>query len=129
MKRITLFSGLLILSAAVAAVAFHLWQHGLGKTASAFAAPVELPAQCGLLDDPLARRTMSGALETSLLWECGRQAELGLGSGPHSSLAAWLTLPGLEILVNDPTGDPGSSHPQSETSHAINPNTGTICVA
>ncbi|MFZ0549143.1 MAG: hypothetical protein WAM60_27090 [Candidatus Promineifilaceae bacterium] len=81
---------------------------------------------CYLLDDPLARRTMSGAFETALLRECGRTGELGQAQSPAFELQ---TILGTDVLVNDPSGDSGISHSQSETTVAINPNTGTICVA
>lgn len=97
-------------------------------SAEAAILPVEQTG-CHLLDDPVARRTMSGMLETMLLRACGRSEELG---GVQSPVGFSLDRPiglGPDVLVNDPTGDSGVSHTQSETSVAVNPNTGTICVA
>ncbi len=87
-------------------------------------APVS-PA-CALLDDPQTRGMMSGALETRLMIECGlvpTQAEtLARGERMLAPLAD-------DVLVNDPTTDVGLSTTQSETSIAVNPDTGTICSA
>ncbi len=82
---------------------------------------------CSLLDNANARATMSGMLETKLLVQCGRTSELGgVGNevgGPSTPLL------GTDVMVSDPTGETGASTTQSETSMAIDDNTGTICSA
>jgi PKD domain len=80
---------------------------------------------CSLLDNPGVRARMSGAFEMALLEACGRAV-------PGPALPAGRPVPaavqqgGPDIRVNavDPLV---SSTTQSETSIAINPNTGTIC--
>jgi len=111
---------------------FSLFVMGAG-----LAAIVSLPAvaeggvdnQCTLLDDLEARYLMGGMLETRLLLACGREHELG-GDFNRPEFIAPVSMPvlGPDVLVNDPTGDAGGvSHTQSETSIALNENTGTIC--
>ena len=88
-------------------------------------------APCSLLDDPTARGLMSGMFETQLLIACGRAGELGQVKSEDAS-AGQPGVPslGADVLVNDPTLDPGgASHTQSETSIARNETTGTICSA
>jgi hypothetical protein len=87
-----------------------------------------LDQACKMLDDPAIRPLMDMA-ELRLLIACGRTHELGLVSAP-----AQITYPNdgplaTDVLVNDPTGESGSSQTQSETSIVINENTGTICSA
>ena len=92
---------------------------------------------CYLLDDPLARRTMSGMFETTLLWDCGRittqstyQLNQPIYPFPQLPITNYqLPFIGPDIPVSDPSGDFGISHTQSETSIAINPNNGVVCVA
>ena len=81
---------------------------------------------CSLLDDDRARGKMSGMFETSLLLACGREEELG-GGQPESSLPWDAGFLGTDVQVNDSSTDSGSSHTQSETSIALNEDTGTIC--
>ena len=87
--------------------------------------PAQVP--CDLLDDARARGKMSAMFETRLLIACGRAEELGqVTSEPGELLAPFA--PGADVLVNNPAGDAGGySHTQSETSIAVNENTGTIC--
>jgi hypothetical protein len=98
----------------------------------------ELPAGCALLDDLKTRGLMSAMLETRLLQECGRQDELGLSllKGGNlvekgiSSVRRADQLPGAvtDVLVNDPLGDADAyTQTQSETSLALNEDTGTLC--
>jgi uncharacterized repeat protein (TIGR01451 family) len=124
-----------VFSVALCVLLFGLFSRPLGSVRSGLVNSAEAALQpseqrdCYLLDDPVARRTMSGMLETMLLRECGRADELG---GVQAPVGFPFSRPmglGPDVLVNDPTGDSGISHTQSETSVAINPNTGTICVA
>ena len=88
-------------------------------------------AACALLDDPKARGLMSGMFETSLLIACGRAGELGQVKSEDAA-AGQPGVPslGADVLVNNPTLDPGgTSHTQSETSIARNETTGTLCSA
>ncbi|MFZ1630050.1 MAG: hypothetical protein WAV70_14080, partial [Anaerolineae bacterium] len=88
-------------------------------------------AACALLDDPKARGLMSGMFETNLLIACGRAGELGQVKSEDAA-AGQPGVPslGADVLVNNPTLDPGgTSHTQSETSIARNETTGTLCSA
>ncbi len=94
------------------------------------------PSRCDLLDNTNIRGIMSPMFETNLLKECGRQNELGgvpakvspVPVVPSPEGAAISVVP--DVLVNNPSLDVGGvSHTQSETTIAINPNTGTICSA
>jgi hypothetical protein len=96
----------------------------------------EPPPECALLDQPKARGLMSAMLEARLLRKCGRQDELGLdeAAGTPKTLLSpprrLDQLPGAinDVLVNDPSGDAGAyTHTQSETSLALNQDTGTLC--
>jgi hypothetical protein len=93
---------------------------------------VAAPAQaCALLDDATALQRMDG-LFFNLAWACNRRDLLG----PKLARAA-AQLDGVEnasnaILavdagVNNPAGEVGTSRTQSETSIAVNENTGTLC--
>ena len=96
----------------------------------------EPPPECALLDNVKTRGLMSAMLETKLLQQCGRQDELGQ---PKGSAAAGIIVPPVprtdrlpgadtDVLVNDPSGDAGAyTHTQSETSIALNEDTGTVC--
>src|SRR5262245_23874323 len=86
-----------------------------------------LQEACALLDDPKVRPLLDMA-EVRLLVACGRTNELGQvdpdfrvtypeGDAPSAT----------DTLVNDPTGESGSSQTQSETSIALNETTGTVC--
>jgi hypothetical protein len=89
---------------------------------------VGLQASCALLDNPTTRGLMSGVFETNLLIACGRSNELGQVSAPAApNPQPLLPLLGTDVQVNDSSGDSGASQTQSETSIAINENTGTIC--
>ncbi|MGC9395186.1 MAG: carboxypeptidase regulatory-like domain-containing protein [Anaerolineae bacterium] len=86
---------------------------------------------CALLDDPLARGIMSGALETALLHACGRETELATSTAS----AAMATLPsqamtalGDDVLVNDPSGELTSTT-QSGAVVAYNEDNGVLCTA
>ena len=83
------------------------------------------PAACALLDDADQRATMD-ALLVKLLVACGREHELGT---PGAEAAEALPTKALatDVPVNDPTGEEGFSHVQSETSIARSETTGTIC--
>jgi hypothetical protein len=86
----------------------------------------EIEANCALLDDPQARGLMGGMLETKLLLACDRADELGQVESPQAAVIPELV--GADVLVNNPAGDAGgSSHTQSETSMALNEDTGTLC--
>ena len=80
---------------------------------------------CALLDDPQARGLLSGGLETKLMVECGRIPEAPRQADGSLTLSPAQT----DVQVNDSTTDVGLSTTQSETSIAVNPNTGTICSA
>jgi hypothetical protein len=85
-----------------------------------------LPPECALLDDPEKRALMDGLL-FKLLHACGRTDELG---GVHQEPFEPMPAPidnEPDVAVNDPTGDSGSATTQSETSMALNEDTGTIC--
>ena len=79
---------------------------------------------CALLDNPSQRALMSGMFETKLLLECGRANELGQVT---SQLNLQTPLVGTDVQVNDRTGESGTATTQSETSLALNENTGTLC--
>ncbi len=89
-------------------------------------------ASCKLLDDPALRSRMDGLL-FNLLWSCGRQDELGkqptFPSTEESLEDSTTALEAVDVLVNNPAGETGSSTTQSETSLAHNPVTGTYCSA
>jgi hypothetical protein len=106
----------------------------VGGAAAAFAAdggvatPPDkpLPAECAQLDDPETRALMDGVL-FKLLVACGRTDELGqVAQAPAESLPPGGDA-GPDVAVNDPGGDSGTSTTQSETSMALNLDTGTIC--
>jgi hypothetical protein len=80
---------------------------------------------CSMLDNPIIRQLMSAMFETKLLTACDRKQELGrVGTTPQSGLSSLLD---TDVQVNDSSGDSGSSHTQSETSIALNEDTGTLC--
>ncbi|MCB8952551.1 MAG: exo-alpha-sialidase [Ardenticatenales bacterium] len=81
---------------------------------------------CSLLDNPAARERMGGMFETKLLLACGRANELGQVSAPMTPETAAL-LGGVDVQVNNSTGETGTATTQSETTIAVNENTGTIC--
>ncbi|MEJ5311878.1 MAG: carboxypeptidase regulatory-like domain-containing protein [Anaerolineae bacterium] len=101
------------------------------------AAPATAPGaavaspNCALLDDPVARGMMSGALETALLHACGRETEL---AAAVADTAATVLLPqtttalGNDVLVNDPTGEMTSTT-QSGAVVAYNEDNGVLCAA
>jgi hypothetical protein len=87
---------------------------------------LQLSPDCGLLDDPTIRARMSGAFEMALLEACGRATLEPASPSPSRRVAAASPSSGPDVRVNDL--DPvASSTTQSETSIAINPNTGAIC--
>jgi len=89
-------------------------------------AETQQPA-CELLEQARTRSLMSAAFETKLLFQCGR---LTLPEEqPTEPNLVELAPAQTDVLVNSPFTDVGSSTTQSETSIAINPNTGTICSA
>jgi chitodextrinase len=86
--------------------------------------PPSNPA-CELLDDPRLRGQLSGALETALLHECGREpaGPSGLGGDAVPAVAPPAG-PDVRVNAEDP---PVEYTVQSETSIAVNENTGAIC--
>lgn len=82
-------------------------------------------AACALLDDAKARGLMSAMFERRLLEACGRLNELGAVASEAAALRPALL--GTDVMVNNPAGDSGVSQTQSETSIAVNENTGVIC--
>jgi len=86
----------------------------------------QLSPDCGLLDNPTIRARMSGALEMALLEACGRATLEPASPSPSRPIATESPSSGPDLRVNgvDPLA---SSTTQSETSIAINPNTGAIC--
>jgi len=85
-----------------------------------------LPEACGLLDDPEKRAIMDGLL-FKLLVACDRTDELGLVHQAPAVDVGPGTDDGPDVVVNDPSGDSGTSTTQSETSMAVNEVTGTVC--
>lgn len=84
------------------------------------------PEDCALLDDPQTRALMDGLL-FKLLVACDRTDELGrVRQSPAEPIAPGGDA-GPDVPVNDPGGDSGSSTTQSETSMALNEDTGTVC--
>jgi uncharacterized repeat protein (TIGR01451 family) len=86
---------------------------------------------CALLDDPVTRGMMSGALETALLHACGREAEITplTVSAPSAILPLQaVTALGDDVLVNDPAGETTSTT-QSGAVVAYNEDTGVLCAA
>jgi hypothetical protein len=92
---------------------------------------------CALLDVPAKRNLMDGLL-FNLLWSCGRQFELGpvtnaeaesVDESAESLRLITAAATTSDVLVNNPVGESGTSTPQSETSMARNPLTGTLCSA
>ena len=82
---------------------------------------------CALLDDTQTRSLMSASFEIKLLIQCGR---LALAEAPPTVPNEFVLAPTLtDVLVNYPFTDIGNSTTQSETSIAVNPNTGAICSA
>jgi len=86
------------------------------------------PEACAMLDDVELRSRMDGLL-LKLTVLCGRTDLLGQvpseparEPGPGEPDAG-----GVDVLVNNPGGDSGSSRTQSETSLSVNEVTGTIC--
>ena len=88
----------------------------------------ELASICALLDDPVKRALMD-ALELRLLVLCGRTHELGRirSELAETHEAPRTRAPGTDVIVNDPSGEVGSSQTQSETSVAIDETTGIFC--
>lgn len=87
---------------------------------------------CSLLDDPSVRGLMSGMLETKLLYACGRSHELGGRAERAAESAAALTAkayvnPKPDTMVNDASGESGTSTMQSTTTIAVNLRAGIIC--
>ncbi len=85
-----------------------------------------LPDECALLDDPEKRALMDGLL-FKLLVACGRTEELGQVKQAPSMEAGPGTDDGPDVAVNDTGSDTASSATQSETSMALNEDTGTVC--
>ncbi len=85
-----------------------------------------LQQNCELLDDPSARLLMEGAMETRLLIACNRRHELGAVKSDMQANEAQRPL-GEDTVVSDSTGETGPTTTQSETSIAINEDTGTLC--
>jgi hypothetical protein len=85
----------------------------------------QLSPDCSLLDNPGIRARMSGAFELALLQACGRFVP-GPVLPTGQPVPAGVQQGGPDVRVNgvDPEV---SSTTQSETSIAINPNTGAIC--
>src|SRR5438046_2955834 len=82
---------------------------------------------CALLDNQQTQTIMSNGFWTKLMLQCGRMTREQLAKrarrpGARQSSAYWPTWPalGIDVPVSDPTGDPGLSTTQSETSTAIN---------
>lgn len=80
---------------------------------------------CSMLDDSKRRPKMDGLL-TKLLLMCDRAEELGRVKPKYAKLLQ-NRIPGTDALVNDPSGDTGSSQTQNETSIARSATTGTLC--
>jgi hypothetical protein len=93
---------------------------------SATSPSAQFDLSCALLDDPEVMAVMSGLAEWVLREQCGGRIE----SGPalRGPVPAVPPPTGVDVRVNavDP---PSSSTIQSETTLAVNPNTGTICSA
>jgi hypothetical protein len=87
-----------------------------------------LEEACAMLDDPKLRALMDMA-EVRLLVACGRTNELGEVESPRQIVPEGSAPAAADTLVNDPTGESGSSQTQSETSIALNETTGTVCSA
>ncbi len=86
----------------------------------------QINPNCDLLDNPAVRARMSGAFEMALLEACGRATLEPASPSPSRPIAAASPSSGPDVRVNGV--DPAvSSTTQSETSIAINPNTGAIC--
>ncbi|MEN8162684.1 MAG: hypothetical protein ABFS37_01030 [Acidobacteriota bacterium] len=86
----------------------------------------KLPAACALLDDPEKRPLLDGVL-VKLLVACGRTNELGrVRQAPAEEVMRGIDN-ATDVAVNDPSGDTAASTTQSETSMAVNEDTGTIC--
>lgn len=87
-------------------------------------------APCDLLDNPAVRGLMSGMFETKLLVACGRESELGqVKSGQADGNSGGVPALGVDVQVNDSSGDLSGSHTQSETSLTRSETTGTLCSA
>jgi hypothetical protein len=84
------------------------------------------PDECALLDDLEVRALMDGVL-LKMLIACGRADELGRVEQSPAEDVGPPTDDGPDVPVNDPSGDSGFSTTQSETSMALNEDTGTIC--
>jgi PKD repeat protein/subtilisin family serine protease len=81
---------------------------------------------CYLLDDPAIRSRMSAAFELALLQDCGRWVSAEAYAMEEISLPNAIQQGGPDVRVN--AIDPQAfSTTQSETSIAINRNTGTVC--
>ena len=85
-----------------------------------------LPEACALLDDPEKRALMDGLL-FKLLVACGRTEELGQVKQSPARESDPATDDGPDVAISDPGGDTASSTTQSETSMALNEDTGTVC--
>ncbi len=104
-------------------------------SASSLAAPraaaSPVTPNCALLDDPVRRSMLSGALETALIYACGRETELAFRA--PAAVAATVrpqaaTALGDNVLVNDPTGEMTSTV-QNNAVIAYNADTGILCSA
>lgn len=121
-KRMCL--GLFVTMLLAAGLIFALWR----LVAQASPGGLERPEgpDCSLLDDPGIRARMSGAFELSLLLACGRHEWADLAAHPRGPEPADAPQTGPDVRVNDP--DPISDYTvQSETSIAVNPDSGVIC--
>lgn len=126
-SKILLISGMLLtvmllFSRATVMQADVLAQNDAQKASEA----ANVNVNCSLLDDAAARDKMGGMFETKLLLACGRAAELGQVSAPTTPAIAAL-FAGIDVQVNNSAGETGTATTQSETTIAVNPNTGTIC--
>ncbi len=118
-----------VLTSLIAAAAITALCWPAGAVAAGGDPPRRPPREvCRLLDDPELRPLMDGILN-HLLPACGRERELGtVAQSPSAETAAGpLGTDGLDILVNDPSGDSGVSQTQSETTLARSELTGTLC--
>ena len=115
-------------TAAAAAVTLPLLSGAASPAEPSAPSAKELANQCRLLDDPTKRGRMD-AIELRLLIQCGRTSELGgvLAEMEAEGGREGGRAPGVDVLVNDPTGETGPTQTQSETSITMNEVTGTLC--
>jgi hypothetical protein len=91
---------------------------------------VPVHESCAKLEAPDLRYKMSGAYEAALVRDCLAQRGVSLTTRQlvHSPDTVQ-EINASDVLLNDPSTDATQATTQSETTIAVDPNTGTVCSA